>query len=161
MFRPGGGRAGQRAAGPLQRVAAPPAARAAAGGSGGVVCGRGSSVLGRGQRLHRQRMDLGLHSIAQGLVNALMAPHAALAFEFSRNDHGLEMLAVPLDHQVAAGQAIGNVLLDFGGRGQGLGHDGRRGRKEMGRTQLRILYPVRSRCSATSATPSEIGRAHV
>src|SRR5439155_18056420 len=44
-----------------------------------VSGGRGGCPLGRGQRLHRQGVDLLAHSIAQGLVNPLVARHAARA----------------------------------------------------------------------------------
>src|SRR6185437_13046857 len=66
-------------------------------------------------------VDLSAHSIAQRLVDALMACHAVLAFEFGRHDGSEEMLAVALDFQVRAGQTGGDVLLDFSGRGVGHG----------------------------------------
>ena len=84
--------------------------------------GRRGSPLGRGQRLHRQGVDLLAHSIAQGLVNPLVARHAARALEFGRHDGRKEMAAVALDFEVLAAQAAGDEIADLLGRG--VGHDG-------------------------------------
>ena len=48
----------------------------------------------RREGLHRQRVNLLAHAIAQRLVDELVALHAALASEGGRNDHRLEMLPV-------------------------------------------------------------------
>jgi len=60
-------------------------------------------------------VNLSPHSIAQGLVNALMTCDSGLAVKFCRNDGGKKVLAIALHHQVGAWQAIGNVLLHFSG----------------------------------------------
>jgi hypothetical protein len=74
-----------------------------------------------GQGLHRQGMDLGTHSIAQGLVDALMAANAALAVEFCRNNGGKEVLAITFDGQVLTRQTGGDELLNLFRRGVGHG----------------------------------------
>src|SRR3990167_1890184 len=68
--------------------------------------------LGGRQGLHRQRMDLLPHSIAEGLVNALVAHDTALAFELAGDDGGKEVLPIAFYGEVGARQAGGNVLLD-------------------------------------------------
>ena len=75
--------------------------------------------LGGRQGLHRQRMDLLPHSIAEGLVNALMAHDTALAFELVRDDGRKEVLSITIDRQMGAGQTCGDVTLDFVGSGVG------------------------------------------
>src|SRR5882762_9520880 len=84
--------------------------------------GGGGCPLGRGQRLHRQGVDLLAHSIAQGLVDLLMASHAARAFEFARHDGREEMAPIAFHLEVLAGQPLRDESLDFGGGG--VSHDG-------------------------------------
>ena len=59
--------------------------------------------LGGRQRLHRQRVDLLAHSIAERRVDALVAGDAARALELGRDDGGEEVAAVALDLEVLAG----------------------------------------------------------
>ena len=86
--------------------------------------GSGFGLFGpfsRGQCLHRQGMDLGPHSIAQGLVNALVTRNAVLAIELGRDNGREKMLSVAFDRQVFAGQTGGDVGLDLFRRGIGHG----------------------------------------
>jgi hypothetical protein len=92
--------------------------RAAAGVSVGVVRGsRSGRPFRRGERLHRQRVDLLPHSIAQGGVDPLVAAHARQALELGRDDGGEEVPAVAFDVQVLARQAGGNVAAHLVGSG--------------------------------------------
>src|SRR5690606_3248569 len=62
------------------------------------------------QGAHGQGVDLGLHAVAQGLVDQLVAGDQALARNGGADDQRLEMRAVAIDVQVVAGQVVGNVL---------------------------------------------------
>jgi hypothetical protein len=64
-------------------------------------------------------MDLGTHSIAQGLIDALMAANAALAVKFCGHDGREKVLPITFHDQVLAGQAGGDELLNLFGRGVG------------------------------------------
>src|SRR5258706_5507171 len=57
-----------------------------------------------GQRLHRQRVDLGAHAAAERAVNQLVALHARLAGEGARHHQRLEMLAVAAHLDALAGE---------------------------------------------------------
>ena len=61
--------------------------------------------FGGGQRLHRKRVDLFAHSIAERRVDALVARDARAALELGRHDGGEEVAAVAFDLEVLAGQA--------------------------------------------------------
>ena len=66
-----------------------PAARAAGGSMVMRLCrsgGRKGLPLGRGECLHRQRVDLSAHSIAQRRIDALVALHPRLAVEIGSDD---------------------------------------------------------------------------
>ena len=82
------------------------------GGFGGSVLG--SPLDGR-ERLHRQRMNLRAHSIAQRRVDTLVARDSGLAREFVRNDDREEVLTVALDLEVRARKAGSDEIADFGG----------------------------------------------
>src|SRR5215213_2420636 len=75
----------------------------------------GAPLLG-GQGLHRQRMNLFAHAIAERGVDHLVALHAVLAGEARCHDQRLEMLAVA-DHLHVLARELGfDALLDaFGG----------------------------------------------
>ena len=78
--------------------------------------------LGRGECLHRQRVDLSAHSIAQRLIDALVALHPRPALEIGGDDGGKEVPAVTFDLEMRAIEAGGNEILHFcGGR---VGHGG-------------------------------------
>src|SRR5688572_4285154 len=62
------------------------------------------------QRLHRERVDLLAHAIAERLVNQLVALHAALACERIGHHHRLEVLAVADDFDVLADEAAFDAL---------------------------------------------------
>ena len=62
-----------------------------------------SGPFGGGQRLHRQGVDLLAHSIAQGLIDPLVALDAAGALEFGRHDGGEEVPPVALDVREGGG----------------------------------------------------------
>src|SRR5688572_14266760 len=66
----------------------------------------------RGQRAHRQRVDLLAHALAERAVHQLMALHAILARERAGDDERLEMLAVADDFEVLAGNTCRDSLLD-------------------------------------------------
>ncbi len=77
--------------------------------------------FGRGQGLHRERVDFLAHALAQGGVHPLMAAHTRQAFELGRDDGGVEVLAIALHVQVIAAETGGNVRVELsGGR---IGHD--------------------------------------
>src|SRR6478752_8519462 len=80
----------------------------------------GAGVLGRGERLHRQRVDLLAHAVAEGAVDALVAGDPVRALELGGDDGGEEMAAVALDLEVLAGEVGGDEALDVA-RG-GVGH---------------------------------------
>ena len=73
--------------------------------------------LGRCERLHRQRVDLSAHSIAECRIDALVALHPRAAFEIGGDDGGKEVPAVALDLEMRALEAGGNEILHFGGGG--------------------------------------------
>ncbi len=80
-------------------------------------------VFGGGEGLHRQRVDLLAHSIAEGLVDPLVALDAAAPLELGRDDGREEMPPVAFHGEVLARQALLDELLDLlGGR---LGHRAR------------------------------------
>jgi hypothetical protein len=66
-------------------------------------------------------MDLGTHSIAQGLVDALMAANATFAVEFCRDNGREKVLAIAFHGQVLARQTGGDELLNLFRRGVGHG----------------------------------------
>src|SRR6201996_2073770 len=89
--------------------------------AGGVAAERAlAGPLGRRQRLHRQRVDLLAHAVAERGIHALVAADAHQAFEFRRHDGGEEMSAVALHLEVIAGESVGDVALDV--LGGGIGH---------------------------------------
>ena len=71
-----------------------------------------SLVFFRGERFHRQRVDLFAHAVAQRGVDDLVALDRALAREGRRDDDGLEVLAIAFDFEVGAFEAGGNVAVD-------------------------------------------------
>ena len=71
------------------------------------------SPLGRCQSLHRQRMNLLAHAVAQSLVNLLVSLDAAGTLKFRRHDGGEEMAAVTVHRNVFANHAVCNEVLDF------------------------------------------------
>ena len=73
-------------------------------------------MFGGRERLHRQGVDLLAHSIAEGRVHPLVAPHARQAFEFGRDDGGEEVAAIAFDFADGAGQPGGDEVADLGGR---------------------------------------------
>src|SRR5215471_1155075 len=76
--------------------------------------GRGSGVppfVGR-ERLHRERMDLFAHPVAERGIYQLVPLHAILAGERRRDDQRLEMLAVADHLEVLAGDAGLDAGLD-------------------------------------------------
>ena len=86
----------------------PPAARAAGGSMVVRLCrswGRNGLPLGGGERLHRQRMDLSAHSIAQRRIDALVALHPRLAVEIGSDDGGKEVPAVAINLEMRAFEA--------------------------------------------------------
>ena len=85
-----------------------------AGGRGGGSFGPAGPFGGR-ERLHRQRVDLLAHSIAQCRIHPLVAPDARQAVELGRHDGGEEMAAVALHLEVGARQSLRDVALDVGG----------------------------------------------
>ena len=64
--------------------------------------------FGRGQGLHRQRVDLGPHPVAQRGVNALVPKHPTLAGELGRDDGGKKVMAIAFDLEVVARQSSGD-----------------------------------------------------
>ena len=74
-------------------------------------CGRAGVPLGGGERLHRQRVDLLAHSIAQRRIDALVSLHPAGALERGGDDGGEEVPAVAFDLQVLASQPGGDEIL--------------------------------------------------
>src|SRR6185369_16897606 len=80
----------------------------------------GAGVLGRGERLHRQRVDLLAHPVAEGAVDALVAGDPVRSLELRGDDGGEEMAAVAFDLEVLAGEVGGDEALDVA-RG-GVGH---------------------------------------
>ena len=61
-------------------------------------------------------MDLGFHSIAKHGVHHLMSRNRPLTFKFSADNDGLEMMAIAIDLEMFAAEALGNVALEcFGG----------------------------------------------
>ena len=77
--------------------------------------------LGGGERLHRQRVDLSAHSIAQRRIDALMALHPRLAVEIGSDDGGKEVPAVAFDLEMRAFEAGSDEISHFGGGGVGHG----------------------------------------
>ena len=75
------------------------------------------SPLGRCQSLHRQRMNLLAHAVAQGFVDLLVSLDAAGTLKLGRHDGGVEVASVPLHCEVLANHAVRNKALDFGGCG--------------------------------------------
>jgi hypothetical protein len=71
--------------------------------------------------MHRQRVNLLAHSIAQGGIDLLVPGHARLAGKGVGHDRGKKMPAVAFDLEVLAAQAGGDELADL--LGCGLGHD--------------------------------------
>src|SRR5258706_6712149 len=57
------------------------------------------------ERLHRERVDLRAHAVAERRVDELVALHAALAGEGGGNDERLKMLAVAAHFEMLAGEA--------------------------------------------------------
>jgi hypothetical protein len=89
-----------------------PGPRWGAARAGMPISAAGLPGLGR-ERLHRQRVDLFAHAVAQCLVDHLMLLHLALAGEQRADDHRLEMRAVATDLDELAGHALLDVLLDL------------------------------------------------
>ena len=87
---------------------------AAAGGSQGHWS---LGPLSRGEGLHRQRVDLSAHSIAERRIDALVALHPRPAFEIGGDDGGKEVPAVAFDLEMRAFEAGGYEILHFGGGG--------------------------------------------
>jgi hypothetical protein len=85
--------------------------------SGGLSFGRLGLPLGRGERLHRQRVDLSAHSIAQRRIDALVALHPRPALEIGGDDGGKEVPAVTFDLEMRAFEAGGNEIPHVGGSG--------------------------------------------
>ena len=54
---------------------------------------------------------VGMHSLTQRGVNALMALDEALAFEFGRDNDSLPVAAVALDFEMIAGEPRGDDVL--------------------------------------------------
>ena len=77
--------------------------------------------LGRSKCLHRQRVDLSAHSIAQRRIDALMALHPRLAVEIGGNDGGKEVPAVAVDLEMRAFEAGSDEIPHV--CGGGIGHD--------------------------------------
>ena len=50
---------------------------------------------------------VGMHSLTQRRVNALMALDEAFACEFGRNDHRLPVASIALDFEMIAGKPCG------------------------------------------------------
>jgi len=73
--------------------------------------------LGGGERLHRQRVDLSAHSIAERRKDALVALHPRPALEIGGDDGGKEVPAVTLDLEMRAFEAGSDVISHFGGGG--------------------------------------------
>src|ERR1700712_2636963 len=97
-------------------------AGASVGWAGGVGAGRAlAGPFGRRQRLHRQRVDLLAHALAECRIHALVAADANQAFELRRHDGGEEMSAVAFHLEVIAGESVRDVALDVLGRGVGHG----------------------------------------
>src|SRR5687768_7681156 len=101
-----------------------PVTRGSAGGSVGVVLGRGLlGPLGGRERLHRQRVDLLAHSIAQCRVDPLVARDTGLAVELGRDDGREEMAAVSFDLEMRAAEPGGDEFTNVGGSGFGHGRN--------------------------------------
>ena len=66
-----------------------------------------------GERLHRQRVDLLAHALAERRIHELVALHPALAAERLADDERLEMLSVARDAHLAALQPFLDVALDL------------------------------------------------
>src|SRR5262245_675534 len=66
----------------------------------------------RGERAHRQRVDLLAHALAERGVDELVALDAALAAKRLADDERLEMLAVACDAHLAARQSLLDVAAD-------------------------------------------------
>ena len=79
------------------------------------------AAFGGRERLHRQRVDLLAHAVAERAVDALVAGDAVRALEFGGDDGGEEMASVALDLDVLAGEAVGDETLDSAGVGSAIG----------------------------------------
>jgi hypothetical protein len=102
----------------------PPAARAAGGSMVVRLCrslGRKGLPLGGGERLHRQRVDLSAHSIAERRIDALVALDPTAAFEIGGDDGGKEVPAVAFNLEMRAFEAGSDEVSHF--RGGGVGHE--------------------------------------
>ena len=75
--------------------------------------------LGRGECLHRQRMDLSAHSIAERRVDTLVALHPRPTLEVGGDDGGKEVAAITFNLEMGAFKAGGNVIPHVGGGGIG------------------------------------------
>jgi hypothetical protein len=71
-----------------------------------------SPLSGR-QGLHRQRMNLLAHPVAQSFVDLLVAFDAAGTLELGGHDGGEEMAPVTVYRDVLADHAVRDVALDF------------------------------------------------
>ena len=117
---------------------------------------RVAGALGRGERLHRQRVDLLAHSVAEGAVDALVAGDPVRALELGRDDGGEEMAAVAFDLDVLAGEVGGDEALDVVGVGSAIG---RCYRVRARRLRRRALERSRAAGSAASGCERQRRRA--
>lgn len=78
-------------------------------------------MLGGRQHLHRERVDLFTHAVAQRCVHPLVPRHAAQALELGADDGGEKVAPVAFDLDVLAGQPTLDVVADLGRGGVG-GH---------------------------------------
>ena len=86
-----------------------------------VLISRRGLPLGGGERLHRQRVDLSAHSIAERRIDALVALNPGSALEVGGNDGGKEVPAVAFDLEMRAFEAGSDEISHFGGGGVGHG----------------------------------------
>jgi hypothetical protein len=85
------------------------------------VSGRRGRPFGGRECLHRQRVDLGAHLVAERGVHPLVPLDTRQAVEISGHDGGKKVLAITFNLKVGAGQASSDEATNV--VGGGIGHD--------------------------------------